>query len=169
MSFSKDTPRRNSYSSAKKSSNRKIPKAGNRNQSLKKSYSSSKSSRQGLYLIPGSKASPTFRPHYQSTNSLTLRPKKSSKTRNPHKKDPEIIGKTRSGQSLYSRFALANMTVDYSSLERKQVQTKRIPHSEQLKTTQWLTRINFHSYITQDSKELMEDPLRNGILFCELL
>ena len=114
----------------------------------------------------GSRQSPTFRPNYQSS-TISKRSKKSMKP--PRKKNNNIIGKTMEGNPIYSRFALANMTIDYNNEKQTNYQRKRISHSEEMKTKQWLRRINFHSYISENKLDLMEDAVRNGILFCELL
>ncbi|CAI2358904.1 unnamed protein product [Moneuplotes crassus] len=163
ISFSHDRFRRNSYSSAKKK------KDLSRNSASKKGYSSSKNSLKNLYIVNSSKQSPTFRPNHQSTSSLkrSKRTKKSMKP--PRKKNSNMIGKSKDGYPIYSRFALANMTLDYSNDSKIKYQCKRISKAEEEKTKQWLRRINFHSYIPDGTKDLLDDPVRNGILFCELL
>ena len=108
-----------------------------------------------------SKQSPTFRPNHLSSTAS----KRSKKAAKPPRKDNNLIGKNRDGTPVYSRFALSNFTMDIVADKPNNYQRKRLSISEETKTKQWLRRINFHSYISEDKPDLMDDAVRNGILF----
>jgi len=125
-------------------------------------YSASKLSVKNQYMLSNSKQSPTFRPNYQSSTK-SRRTGNAQKPPRKKKTNKAIIGKTQEGRSIYSNFTDNNITIDFIDDKPKNYQRKRISAEEQ-KTRSWLRKINFHSYITEDQLDLMQDPMRNGIM-----
>jgi hypothetical protein len=131
-------------------------------------YSLSKNSPKNIKS--DSKQSPTFRPNYVSSatsrkSKLSLKPPKKEKK----KANKNIIGKTKEGKPVLSHFAMSNIAIDFIDDKPKNYQRKRISPEDEDKTREWLRRINFHNYLNSDQLDLMEDPVRNGIMLCEVL
>lgn len=164
-SYSAKRIKRNNNESAHK------PKNMSRNThiSLKKGYSASKNSAATLYMS-GSRQSPTFRPNYQSSN-MSRRSFKAPAPKPPAKRkvDQNIIGKDSNGNPIHSKFSSQSISIDFIDNKPKNFQRKRISLEDEEKTRQWLRKINFHSYLSDGQPDLMEDAVRNGILFWELL
>lgn len=131
-------------------------------------YSSSKKSTAHLYIGSGSKQSPTFRPNYQSS-AASRRSSKALKPPRKKKTGKDVIGKDSEGNSILSRFQSNNVTIDFIDDKPKNYQRKRISIEDEERTKNWLRRINFHSYVSDQKLDLMEDAFRNGVLLCELL
>jgi hypothetical protein len=163
-SYSAKRQKRNINESALK------PKNSSRNthSSLRKGYSASKMSK-GSLQTSVSRPSPTFRPNYQSSR-VSRRSNKAPKPPKKKKVDQNIIGKDSEGNIIYSKFATHNISIDFIETKPKaNTHRKRISLEDEQQTRQWLRKINFHSYLSNDQPDLMEDAARNGILLCELL
>lgn len=117
----------------------------------------------------GSKQIPTFRPYYQNS----VQSKRSTKCRKipkyKRKIDKLVIGKDSSGKPIHSMLMNDNTTADLIPTKQKLVQRQRISVDDEDQTRSWLKQINFHNHLANANTDLMQDPLRNGVLFCELI
>lgn len=79
------------------------------------------------------------------------------------KRDSNIVGMDQNGNAILNKFSLKTVPVPHKNSQN--YQRKRISLEEEQKTKQWLRRINFHGYVTEEKPDLLEDAMRNGILF----
>lgn len=118
----------------------------------------------------GSKQMPTFRPYYQhsvQSNKKSAKCKHIPKYR--RKADRLVIGKDSTGKSIHLQHMNDNITIDLLPAKHKQYQRQRISVDDEDQTRRWLKQINFHGHLANADADLMQDPLRNGVLLCELI
>ena len=125
-------------------------------------------------ISKGSGQSPTFRPKNLSSNQSNharkaKKPRKCNIPPSVNKAKYNIIGKDSEGNNIILHNTVDNVSIDFIDDKPKNYQRKRISLEDEERTRDWLKRISFYEYIHKEKVDLMDDPLRNGVLYWELL
>ena len=84
---------------------------------------------------------------------------------NNNKPKYAIIGKDSNGNNIILHNTINTINIDFIDDKPKNYQRKRISLEDEQRTMDWLKRISFHEYILKEKVDLMEDPLRNGVMY----
>ena len=84
---------------------------------------------------------------------------------NNNKHKYAIIGKDSTENNIILHNAINTINIDFIDDKPKNYQRKRISLEDEQRTMDWLKRISFYEYILNEKVDLMEDPLRNGVMY----